>query len=281
MEMKYQHEACKPQQQEHLYRIGMFAAMNHVTVKALRYYEEQGLLVPAYINQENGYRYYTMGQMAIVHQITALKKAGFLLDEIAAIQKGVDEKALLLKKKEKLLEKIAELTRQTAVIDGYLSKKKIALATPVLVKQIPETTVAAIQGRIESYDCLFDMMPKMGELMEQAGCTCAVPEYCFTNYLEAGYKDGDIMVEICEAVSEPKCELGGLYYKKFPSVLAACIYHKGSYATLPETYEAALKFIEENGYEIDGEIRECYIDGVWNKEDESEWLSEIQIPIRK
>ena len=41
------------------------------------------------------------------------------------------------------------------------------------------------------------------------------------------------------------------------------------------------KYIEENNLEIAGEIREKYIDGVWNKEDESEWLSEIQIPVRK
>lgn len=32
--------------------------------------------------------------------------------------------------------------------------------------------------------------------------------------------------------------------------------------------------------EIAGNIRESYIDGVWNKETESEWLSEIQIPVR-
>ena len=39
--------------------------------------------------------------------------------------------------------------------------------------------------------------------------------------------------------------------------------------------------IEENGYEIAGEIRESYIDGVWNKDDAREWLSEIQVPVRK
>ena len=36
-----------------------------------------------------------------------------------------------------------------------------------------------------------------------------------------------------------------------------------------------------DGYEIVGAIRESYIDGVWNKEDESEWLTEIQVPIKK
>ena len=42
-----------------------------------------------------------------------------------------------------------------------------------------------------------------------------------------------------------------------------------------------LKYIEENEYEIAGDIRESYIDGVWNQDAESGWLTEIQIPVRK
>ena len=121
----------------------------------------------------------------------------------------------------------------------------------------------------------------MGALMEKAGCTCALPAYCFTNYLEPGYKDGDILVEICESVMEAKQEIGDLRFKTLPEIQAACIFHKGSYRTFSESYETVLQYIEENGYEIAGEIRESYIDGVWNQDDESEWLSEIQIPVRK
>lgn len=66
-----------------------------------------------------------------------------------------------------------------------------------------------------------------------------------------------------------------------PSIQAACIYHKGSYDTFSDTYEYVLRYIEENGYEIVGSIREKYIDGIWNKDDVSEWLSEIQVPVRK
>ena len=134
---------------------------------------------------------------------------------------------------------------------------------------------------LESYDCLFDLMPKMGSLMEKAFCKCALPEYCFTNYLEPCYKDENICVEICEAVTEMKKETDGLKFKKMPEVQAACIFHKGSYRFFPESYEILLKYIEENGYKISGEIRESYIDGVWNKDDESQWLSEIQIPVEK
>ena len=281
MEMKQEHKPCEGKTSGTLYKIGMFAAMNHVTVKTLRFYEEQGLLMPALIHPETGYRYYTLSQMAVLHQITALKLAGFTLEEIVRIHSGADEEAVLLKKKSELLAKISDLTRQIAVVDGYLSKKKTRLSAPVLVKTIPETTVVCMRIRLDSYDCLFDRMPEMGALMEKAGCSCALPEYCFTNYLEPGYKDGDILVEICESVVAAKKETGELWFKTLPEIQAACVFHKGSYRTFSESYETVLRYIEENGYEIAGEIRESYIDGVWNQDDESEWLSEIQVPVRR
>ena len=281
MEMKQEHKPCEVKTSDTLYKIGMFAAMNHVTVKTLRFYEEQGLLMPALIHPDTGYRYYTLSQMAVLHQITALKLARFKLEEIANINSGADEIAVLLKKKAELLEKIADITRQIAVVDGYLAKKKTGLSSPVLIKTIPETTVAFMRIRLESYDCLFDRMPEMGALMEKAGCECALPEYCFTAYPEPGYKDGDIPVEICESVVEAKKEIGDLKFKTMPEIQAACVFHKGSYRTFSESYETVLRYIEENGYEIAGEIRESYIDGVWNKDDESRWLSEIQVPVRR
>ena len=102
MEMKREHKPCEVKSGGTLYKIGMFAAMNHLTVKTLRFYEEQGLLRPALIHPETGYRYYTLSQMAVLHRITALKLAGFTLEEIASLNAGADERALLLKKKAEL-----------------------------------------------------------------------------------------------------------------------------------------------------------------------------------
>ena len=281
MEMKREHKPCEAKVSDTLYKIGMFAAMNHVTVKTLRFYEEQGLLMPALIHPETGYRYYTLSQMAVLHQITALKLAGFTLEEIARINSGADEEAVLLEKKSELLARIAELTRQIAMVEGYLSKKKNGLSAPVLIKTIPQTTVAFMRIRLETYDCLFDRMPEMGALMEKAGCECALPEYCFTSYPEPGYKEAGILVEICESVVETKEEIGDLRFKTLPEIQAACVFHRGSYRSFSESYEAVLRYIEENGYEIAGEIRESYIDGVWNQDEESRWLSEIQVPVRR
>ena len=143
MQMRQKHEPFEVKESGTLYKIGMFAAMNHVTVKALRFYEEQGLLMPAVTNQENGYRYYTLSQMAVLHQITALKMAGFTLEEIAHIHSGADEEAVLRKKKSELIARIAELTRQIAVMDGYLRPLFLRLQTPSVFGRHRSTAILA------------------------------------------------------------------------------------------------------------------------------------------
>ena len=281
MKMNEKHEAFAEKTTPQLYKIGMFAQMNHITIKTLRFYEEQGLLLPAHVDGENGYRYYTMNQMADIQRITALKQAGFTLDDIKLINQGADTAYLLSSKKAALLKKIAELTSQIAVIDGYLSGPAGTLDAPVLIRTIPAVTVASMKKRIDSYDELFSLMPEMGAEMERLGCRCALPEYCFTHYLEPGFRDEHILIETCEAVTEKKEDSALVKFRELPEITAACIFHKGSYSNFSESYAAILRFIEENGYKICGNIRENYIDGIWNKDSEEDWLSEIQIPVSR
>ncbi len=59
------------------------------------------------------------------------------------------------------------------------------------------------------------------------------------------------------------------------------VLHKGSYEKLPEAYAYAVRWVEENGYQIVDNVRESYIDGVWNKEKAEDWLTEIQVPVEK
>ena len=158
--------------------------MNHITIKTLRFYEEQGLVFPAYVDEDNGYRYYKLNQMADLHRISALKQAGFSIEDMKRINKTDDMTTFLQKKRADIMMKIAELTRQMALIDSYLSGDEDMLETPVLIQDIPTVTVASMQKRIESYDELFTLMPTMGEEMERLGCECALPEYCFMQYLE-------------------------------------------------------------------------------------------------
>ena len=125
MKMNRQHPSCEPKEKEQLYKIGMFANMNRVTIKTLRYYDEQKLLVPVYVDEENGYRYYAAGQMAQLHRIIALKNMGFSIDDIRKIIDGAEEKSFLLEKKQEILNEIAVLTEKLSQVESYLARESM------------------------------------------------------------------------------------------------------------------------------------------------------------
>lgn len=51
------------------FSIGEVSKIKGVNIKSLRYYDEIGVLKPAYVNKENGYRYYTPEQLLTVDMI--------------------------------------------------------------------------------------------------------------------------------------------------------------------------------------------------------------------
>jgi len=63
-------------------KIGEFSRLSQVTVKTLHHYDEQGLLQPAHVDQETGYRYYSVEQLPRIHRIMALKELGLSLEQI-------------------------------------------------------------------------------------------------------------------------------------------------------------------------------------------------------
>lgn len=267
-----------------MYKIGMFSKMNKVTIKALRYYDEVGLLKPAHIDHFTGYRYYTSVQLPVLYQILSLKQMGFSIEEIAEVQKGLSVERLLHRKKQQLLHSIAENTMKLAQVEHYLNfeKEGAIMNYNVIIKDLPEVVVASMRRVVDGYNDFFHIIPPMGEEMERLGCVCAVPEYCFNIYHDGEYKEENIDVEVCEAVVEAKENSDMIRFKRIAYVpLAACALHKGPYSDLRNAYGAILKWMEDNGYEPVDNPRESYIDGIWNKESEEDWLTEIQFPVKK
>lgn len=68
-------------------------------------------------------------------------------------------------------------------------------------------------------------------------------------------------------------------FKKINAVKTVCIYHKCSYKTLSEEFGFILDYVNKNNLTIIDNPRERYIDGMWNKDSEEDYLTEIQIPI--
>lgn len=62
-------------------RIGDFSKLSRVSIKALRFYDEMGLLKPISVDRFSGYRFYEYNQLPRLHRILALKDLGFSLEE--------------------------------------------------------------------------------------------------------------------------------------------------------------------------------------------------------
>lgn len=269
-----------------MYRIGPFSKINRVTVKTLRYYDEAGLLKPAYVDEENGYRYYTSEQLPELHRIIALRQIGFSIDEVLAIQSGRDVAGSFANRKRELEASIAESKQQLSQITHYLTEMKEgeAMNYQVVIKELPEVIVFSKRMVIPDYNAYFQVAPQIGEEVKKAnpGLQCAVPEYCFVIYHDGEYREKDIDIEFCEAVTTFGRDTETIKFKKIAAVpAAACIYHRGGYDKLGNTYAHVFKWIADNGYVPSENPRESYIDGIWNKEDENDWLTEVQIPIMK
>lgn len=266
-----------------MYRIGEFSKMSKMTVKTLRYYDEVGLLKPEYVDEETAYRFYTTQQLVILHNIQSFRQVGLSINEIKLILTGHSVDKILEKRQQELLEELAFGKDQLSRINFILQEKKegFFMNYQAIIKELPECIVYYKKMTIPSYDSYFQLIPAIGEEIAKANpdLKCRIPEYCFIVYLDGEYKEKDINVEFCEAVDKFGNEVGDIKFKNIESVTAVSVMHKGAYGNLSKAYAYAFKWIEENGYTIVSHPRESYIDGIWNKENEEDWLTELQIPI--
>src|SRR5881394_833082 len=68
-----------------LMAIGRFARLTGLTVKALRHYDELGLLRPAAVDADTGYRSYSSAQLARAEAIRMLRRLEVPLDDVATL----------------------------------------------------------------------------------------------------------------------------------------------------------------------------------------------------
>lgn len=74
-----------------MYSIGQFSVMFQLNKKTLRYYDDIGLFKPAFVDENNQYRYYQENQIAVMKEIIRLKDIGIPLDLISKILTNHDD----------------------------------------------------------------------------------------------------------------------------------------------------------------------------------------------
>lgn len=268
-----------------MYRIGTFSKLGKVTVKTLHHYDEVGLLAPAFVDEENGYRYYTSNQLFRLNKIVALRQMGFSIPEISAIVDGHNIAAILEQRKTELENEAEIITGQLFRLNNYIIEQKEGhvMSYQAVIKEIPAFTVFCARYTLPNYAALNEIMPALGEKVSKAnpGIKCVEPDYCFNVYLDGEYRDTDINVEICQAVTGRGKDGDGIVFKDIPAITAVSVLHRGAYEKLGAAYAYAIQWAEQNGYYIVDNIRESYIDGIWNKPNVEDWVTEIQVPVKK
>jgi DNA-binding transcriptional MerR regulator/effector-binding domain-containing protein len=264
-------------------RIGQFSKLGRTTVKTLRFYDEAGLLRPAQVDTFTGYRYYTTAQLTDLYRIQSLRQMGFSTDEIRTLADGRGVRAVLESRKAGLEETLARTAAQLLRLENYLLQEESPMELNVVVKDIPACTVFSAREVLPAYADIAHFVPEAGAKAAalNPGLRCCEPEYCFCVYHDEGHKESDVDVEVCQTVEAPGKEGDGISFKQLPPVTVASALYQGPYDRFPAVYAVLAQWVEQNGYAFAGPPRECYIDGIWNKDDPADWLTEIQIPITK
>lgn len=269
-----------------MFRIGEFASFAKVPVKTLRYYDEIGIFTSAKVDEESGYRYYSAEQLIELNKILSLRDIGFSLNQISYIMKNnVSSEKLIhmlnLKKMEviEVIEKERERKRKIDLFINNLNEEDIIMNYDIVVKEVKPFKGVCLRDIVPNYSEMHALWKEVGEHI--ANNNSKILPGCLAIYYDPSFKESQVDVEVVELVSSPVPETSRIKIREIPGAKVASVIHKGSYENYPKTYTALLKWIEENKFTPCGPNREIYIEGEWSAKEPEDYITEIQIPIRK
>lgn len=272
-------------------KIGEFARLGQVSVSALRYYSDAGLLKPAHTDRWTGYRYYDLDQLAALNRILALKDLGLSLDDIGRLMG--DElppeqiRAMLRVKQADLTEHAREIRERLSRVEARIQQIEMEGKMPdydVVMKRVGpirgavlhETLVGNQSGDM-NYTYLFD---EVGDYLRKHGATKSAPVLDLWYDLPGNLPD-EMRVTVVVPTESELPPGDRVKIEVLPQVdQMVSVVHRGPFTTISAANVAALKWIERNGYRVSGPGRGVYLhhdrDG-----DPGEWVTEIQFPVEK
>ncbi len=133
-----------------LLSIGRFAYASGLTVKALRHYDEMGLLRPAHVDPSSGYRYYDPTQLRDAEVIRRLRRFELPLDEIRPLlhADGAELRASLTEHRSRVAASTEDKRRLLAALDRFISaEEELDRLADRVIRRVPESANAAIAPR--------------------------------------------------------------------------------------------------------------------------------------
>jgi len=276
-----------------MFKIGDFSKLCRVPVSALRYYADIGLLEALHVDEATNYRYYSLDQLPRLNRILALKELGLSLEQIKQVlheDLPANEIRGMLRLKEAELQE--ELAAQEARLDRVRARLRVIekedVGMPdqeVVLKSVDGLWGLALREVVKLPESVGNLFMEIYPLL--MGQQVEVVSAPFTIFYDEEFKDQNLDIEVIFPVGEGSdviLELEGNRAVKVRQLAeiqtAASIIHTGDYDRLMETYTVIGKWIETNGYQIVGAVREIYLRPA-GMDDGEAGITEIQFPVEK
>ncbi len=270
-------------------RIGDFSKLSRVSIKALRFYDEMGLLKPVEVDRFTGYRYYEFDQLPRLYRILALKDLGFSLEEIGRLLEGelsTEQMRGMLKLREaeirQRVEEEAERLERVALWLRQIEQEDSMSRYDVVIKKIEPTRVASVRGMVPTPPDQRSLWDELMDYLQQKSVRMIGPPMAI--YHDPEFKEQDWDIEVVMPIGEEIPASGRVNIYGLPGVeKMACVVHTGPFATILEAYDALGKWIDQNGYQIVGPGRELNLRLPERLGDQNDpnTVNEIQLPVEK
>jgi DNA-binding transcriptional MerR regulator len=261
--------------------IGDFSRATHLTVKTLRHYHETGLLEPAHIDAQTGYRRYATEQIQVAQIIRRFRDLDMPLNEIRAVLSARDVQTrneFIAAHLRRLESELARTQTAVASLRGLLEHP----TPPVDIRRrkVGPVTAAAISQGVRVEDTWAWFLGALGELRAALAAQQIIPAGpaggIFSNEIFS-QAHGEATVFIpCNA---KVISIGRVVPLIVPAVELATLVHEGSHANIDVAYGSLATYVTRHELAIEGPLREYYLVGPQETQETSAWRTEIGWPI--
>src|SRR5262245_53926949 len=219
--------------------IGRFSRLSGLSVKALRHYDDIGLLEPARVDDSSGYRYYTLGQARDAEAIRRLRGLDVALDEIRVLLRADDGtlREHLAVHRARLEGRAVETRRILEELDRLIDGKEqlvpqaedVRIRFEMKIAQTPERRVALVRNRVKMDDMSKVVPQEIDRAAQAIGMQHVGPPFLRCPFPDPeGFIETEIGWPIAEGTQvQPPAEEA-----TYPSVRALVYKHVGPYEEL-------------------------------------------------
>jgi DNA-binding transcriptional MerR regulator len=261
-------------------KIGEFARLAQVSVKTLRHYGAMGLLEPAAVSRDTGYRYYLPEQLRRLRSILALRDLGLSLDVVRDLtgegMPAADLQRALLARRDDLERSIALHRIQLVEIEARLCalQEDASRREPdVQVKHTAARRVASIRSPLGSYD---EAEGLFSDLARRVGCP-AERALLGAIWHRCGHDGRQIDCEAFLSIGASARVRRGLSGSELPAMTVVSVLHHGRDEYSGRAYAAIRDWIARRGWQVSGPNLEIYLSRSQGGSDDD--VTEIQFPI--